>query len=30
MKPLSRMVAKMKLGALAEGASIVRKEVVGV
>ena len=29
MKPLSRMVAKMKLGALAEGAAIVRKEVGG-
>jgi 5-methyltetrahydropteroyltriglutamate--homocysteine methyltransferase len=27
MKPLSRMVAKMKLGALVEGAAIVRKEV---
>jgi 5-methyltetrahydropteroyltriglutamate--homocysteine methyltransferase len=30
MKPLSRMVAKMKLNALAEGAAIVRKEVAGV
>ena len=29
MKPLARMVAKMKLGALAEGANIVRKEVAG-
>jgi 5-methyltetrahydropteroyltriglutamate--homocysteine methyltransferase len=29
MKPLSRMVAKMKLKALAEGAAIVRKEVGG-
>jgi 5-methyltetrahydropteroyltriglutamate--homocysteine methyltransferase len=29
MKPLSRMVAKMKLGSLAEGAAIVRKEVGG-
>ena len=27
MKPLARMVAKMKLNALAEGAAIVRKEV---
>jgi 5-methyltetrahydropteroyltriglutamate--homocysteine methyltransferase len=27
MKPLARMVAKMKLAALAEGAAIVRKEV---
>ena len=27
MKPLARMVAKMKLGALAEGAAIVRKEI---
>jgi 5-methyltetrahydropteroyltriglutamate--homocysteine methyltransferase len=27
MKPLSRMVAKMKLKALAEGAAIVRKEI---
>jgi hypothetical protein len=27
MKPLARMVAKMKLGALVEGANIVRKEV---
>jgi 5-methyltetrahydropteroyltriglutamate--homocysteine methyltransferase len=30
MKPLSRMVAKLKLHALAEGAAIVRKEVAGV
>ena len=30
MKPLSRMVAKMKLKALAEGAALVRKEVAGV
>ena len=29
MKPLARMVAKLKLGALAEGAAIVRKEVGG-
>ena len=29
MKPLSRMVAKLKLGALAEGAAIVRKEIGG-
>lgn len=29
MKPLSRMVAKMKLKALAEGAQIVRKEITG-
>jgi 5-methyltetrahydropteroyltriglutamate--homocysteine methyltransferase len=29
MKPLSRMVAKMKLGALVEGANIVRKEIAG-
>jgi 5-methyltetrahydropteroyltriglutamate--homocysteine methyltransferase len=29
MKPLARMVAKMKLHALAEAASIVRKEVAG-
>jgi 5-methyltetrahydropteroyltriglutamate--homocysteine methyltransferase len=29
MKPLSRMVAKMKLKALADGAAIVRKEVAG-
>ncbi|HZI79219.1 MAG TPA: hypothetical protein VFD69_06880 [Vicinamibacterales bacterium] len=29
MKPLARMVAKMKLGALAEGASIVRGELAG-
>jgi 5-methyltetrahydropteroyltriglutamate--homocysteine methyltransferase len=29
MKPLARMVAKMKLAALAEGAAIVRKEVGG-
>jgi methionine synthase II (cobalamin-independent) len=30
MKPLARMVAKMKLKSLAEGAAIVRKEVAGV
>ena len=30
MKPLSRMVAKMKLKSLAEGAALVRKEVAGV
>jgi 5-methyltetrahydropteroyltriglutamate--homocysteine methyltransferase len=29
MKPLARMVSKMKLKALAEGAAIVRKEVNG-
>ena len=29
MKPLARMVAKMKLSALAEGANIVRKETAG-
>src|SRR5499427_9384300 len=29
MKPLARMVAKMKLKALADGAAIVRKEVMG-
>jgi len=29
MKPLARMVAKMKLGALAEGAKLVRSELVG-
>ena len=29
MKPLARMVAKMKLNALVEGANIVRKEVAG-
>ncbi len=29
MKPLSRMVAKMKLKALADGAAIVRKEING-
>jgi len=29
MKPLARMVAKMKLASLAEGAAIVRKEVGG-
>jgi 5-methyltetrahydropteroyltriglutamate--homocysteine methyltransferase len=29
MKPLARMVAKMKLAALAEGAAIVRKEIGG-
>jgi 5-methyltetrahydropteroyltriglutamate--homocysteine methyltransferase len=28
MKPLARMVAKMKLKALADGAAIVRKEVL--
>jgi 5-methyltetrahydropteroyltriglutamate--homocysteine methyltransferase len=27
LKPLARMVAKMKLAALAEGAAIVRKEI---
>jgi len=27
MKPLARMVAKMKLRALSEGAAIVRKEI---
>jgi hypothetical protein len=27
MKPLARMVAKMKLHALADGAKIVRKEL---
>jgi 5-methyltetrahydropteroyltriglutamate--homocysteine methyltransferase len=27
MKPLSRMVARMKLKALADGAKIVRKEL---
>jgi methionine synthase II (cobalamin-independent) len=27
LKPQARMVAKMKLSALAEGAAIVRKEV---
>jgi 5-methyltetrahydropteroyltriglutamate--homocysteine methyltransferase len=27
MKPLARMVAKMKLAALTEGAAIVRKEI---
>jgi hypothetical protein len=27
MKPLARMVAKMKLRALADGAKIVRKEL---
>ena len=30
MKPLARMVAKMKLHSLAEGAALVRKEVAGV
>jgi 5-methyltetrahydropteroyltriglutamate--homocysteine methyltransferase len=30
MKPLARMIAKLKLHALAEGAAIVRKEVAGV
>jgi hypothetical protein len=29
MKPLARMVAKMKLKALADGAAIVRKELKG-
>lgn len=29
MKPLARMVAKLKLNALAEGAAIVRKEIGG-
>jgi hypothetical protein len=29
MKPLSRMVAKFKLGALVEGANLVRKEIGG-
>jgi 5-methyltetrahydropteroyltriglutamate--homocysteine methyltransferase len=29
MKPLSRMVSKLKLKALADGAAIVRKEVGG-
>ena len=29
MKPLARMVAKMKLKALADGAAIVRKELQG-
>jgi 5-methyltetrahydropteroyltriglutamate--homocysteine methyltransferase len=27
LKPLARMIAKMKLAALAEGAAIVRKEI---
>jgi hypothetical protein len=27
MKPLARMVSKIKLSALAEGAAIVRKEI---
>ena len=27
MKPLARMVSKIKLKALAEGAAIVRKEI---
>jgi 5-methyltetrahydropteroyltriglutamate--homocysteine methyltransferase len=30
LKPLARMVAKMKLNALAEGAALARKEVAGV
>jgi 5-methyltetrahydropteroyltriglutamate--homocysteine methyltransferase len=30
MKPLARMVAKMKLNSLAEGAALVRKEVAGI
>jgi hypothetical protein len=30
MKPLSRMVAKMKLKALTEGARLVRSELMGV
>ena len=30
MKPLARMVAKMKLHSLGEGARMVRKEVAGV
>jgi hypothetical protein len=29
MKPLARMVAKLKLNALAQGAALVRKEVAG-
>jgi 5-methyltetrahydropteroyltriglutamate--homocysteine methyltransferase len=29
MKPLARMVAKMKLSALAEGAKLVRSELMG-
>jgi 5-methyltetrahydropteroyltriglutamate--homocysteine methyltransferase len=29
MKPLARMVAKMKLKALADGAAMVRSELVG-
>jgi 5-methyltetrahydropteroyltriglutamate--homocysteine methyltransferase len=29
MKPLARMVSKLKLKSLAEGAAIVRKEVAG-
>ena len=29
MKPLARMVAKMKLKALTEGAAMVRSDVVG-
>ena len=29
MKPLARIVAQMKLKALAEGAAIVRKEIGG-
>ena len=30
MKPLARMVAKMKLKALVDGAKIVRGELMGV
>jgi len=29
MKPLARMVAKLKLNALAQGAKLVRSELVG-
>jgi hypothetical protein len=29
MKPLARMVAKMKLNALTQGAAIVRGELMG-
>ncbi len=29
MKPLPRMIAKMKLAALAQGAQIVRRELGG-
>jgi len=29
MKPLARMVAKLKLNALTQGAAIVRKEIGG-